>query len=764
MSFVHPILAGVGVACVAIPILIHLLMRRRRKPVMWAAMRFLLEAYREHRRRLRLEQVLLLATRCLLVALIALGLGRPMLGGASLLAGHAPVTLYILIDDSLAASAADEGGGTAFDRHRARAGGLLDQLDAASGDRAGLITLAGPPRALVAPASPDASAVKTLLNGLVPADSAADIPGALSMLSGVIAGGAPDAAARTVVVVLSDFLTGSADTERALAALPASGVTVLASAPAETGRDNVTITGVEPLRPILIAPPRVEAAPAERTPVTVRLRRTGPGVGSPAVTTVRVRVAGADDRPGPPAGQSVVRWPAGASEAQSSIDVGAPSSAAGTLVLTASIDPDAVAGDNTWRRTLEVRPSLRVGIVTPRRTTAAPSVRDFDPADWIRVALDPHHGERGAPGSGPVRDVDLVEIDPASVDAARLSGLDAIVLPRPDALADAAWRHVRRLADTGGLVLVFPPPQLTVHTWPDAMTRELELDWTIGREARSYAEPATIAADAPPRTGDDRALLAMISGELGALAAPVRVLRVLPVEAPPAAVALVLSDGAPLIVAAAPASRRASPGEAGPDPLHGLVVLVAVPASFDWTDLPARPLMVPLLHELVVQGVARSRGDWSALAGARPQAPARATELRPVGEGAPLPLGRDGRTADAIRTAGVWRAVDDRGGARGLVAVNADPAAGRTDPQPASAIQAWLGSALGGHEVQWLPANAAVATGGPTLRERLDRGQDRAPYAALLLAAALALAVVELGLARWFSHAVVPTPSGGGTP
>src|SRR5262245_4158259 len=101
MSFLHPILAAVGIAAVSIPIIIHLLMRRRRKPVMWGAMRFLLEAYKEHRRRLKLEQFLLLLARCLVIALIGLGLARPMLGGGSILGGRAPLELYLLIDNSL---------------------------------------------------------------------------------------------------------------------------------------------------------------------------------------------------------------------------------------------------------------------------------------------------------------------------------------------------------------------------------------------------------------------------------------------------------------------------------------------------------------------------------------------------------------------------------------------------------------------------------------------------------------------------------------
>src|SRR6478735_2909634 len=134
MTFLHPILAGAAVAAVAVPILIHILMRRRRKPVMWAAMRFLLEAYRQNRRRIRMEQLLLLAARCLVVALAGLAIARPLLGQAGLLGGRGAVTLYLLVDNGLASSALDESGKPALERHKARAAALLDQLDLAAGD------------------------------------------------------------------------------------------------------------------------------------------------------------------------------------------------------------------------------------------------------------------------------------------------------------------------------------------------------------------------------------------------------------------------------------------------------------------------------------------------------------------------------------------------------------------------------------------------------------------------------------------------------
>src|SRR5580692_5252933 len=77
-----------GLGLISIPIIIHLLNRRRFKHVTWAAMEFLLRAMRKNRRRLKFEQWLLLATRCLLVFLLGLALARPLGCDSNSLAGH----------------------------------------------------------------------------------------------------------------------------------------------------------------------------------------------------------------------------------------------------------------------------------------------------------------------------------------------------------------------------------------------------------------------------------------------------------------------------------------------------------------------------------------------------------------------------------------------------------------------------------------------------------------------------------------------------
>ena len=78
MQFLHAAML-LGVLAVAIPIIIQILNRKHTSKVMWGAMIFLLDSLRKRRKRVLLEEILLLACRCLLPALAALALARPFI-------------------------------------------------------------------------------------------------------------------------------------------------------------------------------------------------------------------------------------------------------------------------------------------------------------------------------------------------------------------------------------------------------------------------------------------------------------------------------------------------------------------------------------------------------------------------------------------------------------------------------------------------------------------------------------------------------------
>ena len=68
-----------GLVAVAIPIIIHLLNRQRATIVDWGAMRFLLESLTHRSRRILIEEIILMALRCLVVALLILAMARPFM-------------------------------------------------------------------------------------------------------------------------------------------------------------------------------------------------------------------------------------------------------------------------------------------------------------------------------------------------------------------------------------------------------------------------------------------------------------------------------------------------------------------------------------------------------------------------------------------------------------------------------------------------------------------------------------------------------------
>ncbi|MEL7497460.1 MAG: BatA domain-containing protein [Planctomycetota bacterium] len=100
--FLNPWMLLGGLA-IASPILIHLLNKRRFKIVEWAAMDFLFEADKKNRRRVEIENLILLLLRCLAMLLIAVMLARPFLPSeiTSVLQQAKKLERVIVLDDSL---------------------------------------------------------------------------------------------------------------------------------------------------------------------------------------------------------------------------------------------------------------------------------------------------------------------------------------------------------------------------------------------------------------------------------------------------------------------------------------------------------------------------------------------------------------------------------------------------------------------------------------------------------------------------------------
>jgi hypothetical protein len=76
MTFINlSILFGLG--AISIPVIIHLFNRRKAKVIEWGAMKFLLGSLISRKRRVLVEEIILMALRCLLVAALVLAVSRP---------------------------------------------------------------------------------------------------------------------------------------------------------------------------------------------------------------------------------------------------------------------------------------------------------------------------------------------------------------------------------------------------------------------------------------------------------------------------------------------------------------------------------------------------------------------------------------------------------------------------------------------------------------------------------------------------------------
>ncbi len=128
LSFLNPMLLW-AVPLAAVPIVIHLLNRRRFREVRWAAMEYLLKALERNRKRLRMEQWLVLLLRTLAVMLLVMLVSRPQLGGGlvSTVAHH-----VVLLDDT-ASMRQRSGSVSLFDKAQDQARTLAQKLEATRG-------------------------------------------------------------------------------------------------------------------------------------------------------------------------------------------------------------------------------------------------------------------------------------------------------------------------------------------------------------------------------------------------------------------------------------------------------------------------------------------------------------------------------------------------------------------------------------------------------------------------------------------------------
>ncbi len=585
VPFVHPTIAGIALATGLIPILVHLINRRRYRRVPWAAMSFLLTANRRSAKRVWLEQWALLLTRMALIVLFGLALARPFIARSSLIPFVSSRShRVLLIDNSLSMNARALEGRTRFELARRCAERLIESFPRT--DAVSIVTLAAPAKRIVGHASYDRRFVKERLAGVKPTQRAGDWTGAIDAALDILDASDLPVESR-VVYVLSDFTRrewssvgepGSADPAAATISLQR-----LADALSDPAKDlhvirvdadatrNVAVTRLEPDSTLL----------AVRLPTRIAAEVTNFGPLSEYGLALQILQDG-----------KIVRRlslpalePGGSTQASVTLGFASP----GTHVVEARIvetERDVLDEDNAAYLSLDIREAMPVLLVDgrPGDTALTGQAGFLATALAPKVSVDDQHSmtRDGNPFSHPV----LIEpkvITGPELDGEALNDYDVVALCNVQRLSREQWQRLEQFVSRGGGLFVFAGDLINVDNYnrfgyadgrgvlPGGFGRPVDLvhadDPGVGLDVEDLTHE--IAADfrAQPNSG---LFLA-------------RVYCYLPFEpdARRAEVAVRYTDGAAALVASGLG--------------RGRILVLTTTANMDWTNLPAKGDYVSLM-------------------------------------------------------------------------------------------------------------------------------------------------------------------------
>jgi hypothetical protein len=336
-------------------------------------------------------------------------------------------------------------------------------------------------------------------------------------------------------------------------------------------------------------------------------------------------------------------------------------------LLAELLQKDSQPADNSRFTIVPTTNTIHIGVVD--RTSTGGNDKgissDVGVGAWVERALRPM-SDAG---------IETELIEPTAMSTQRCRGLDAVIILRPDALDAAGWGVLSQAFKVGLVVVVVPPPQPSSGVWQDMFLRAFDFGWSISRESTKSDPPLTLRRSEVPHS-----LLTQLSSELQQLIQPINVSQWLNVSVPVnrGETVLTMENNAPFIV------RGTTDGSRG-----SVLFFVASP-ELSWTNLPAKPFMVPLFQELIRQSIAQVEQGRQTNVGSDhlPNTIPGAISLK-------ISLGRAGVVADEqriisvdpngtlsqpITLPGVYTAVDESNKTVGWVIANIDPSAASTQP------------------------------------------------------------------------------------
>lgn len=572
MGFLNPLLLF-GLAAVSVPVIIHLLNRRKFQKVVWAAMRFIQTSVERNQRRMRVEDMILLALRCLLLALLAFALARPAFkNAASDLFGESKVTGVVILDNSQSMGMSD-GTMTRFEKARKAAEQALATMPA--GSATAVLLASDIVNGVIPEPTFDFNLARKAIREAPLTDRATDLLPAVQR--------ALDTLKQRIGVRKELYLI----TDGQLAGWKQMGeIEKLLENSQRDVRSHIVLVSEHEERNLAVTDLRNASG---LTPINqpIRFEARVSNLGREEVRNMRVSLS-ADNEP-PSDEFTIDSLPPGGSK---SVSLFAKLRLEGFHSIVARIPEDRLSADD--KRTLAVRAIKEVRVL----------LVDGDPGEeprdsetfFLRHALIPV-----PPSEQPNYFIKVVRVTTPEIAGARLDDFDAVVLANVTDFSDAVAKNMEQFVRRGGGLVIFSGRRINPSFYNEQLSAKYHLlPATVG-PARGNAEQ-----DAEYFTLQDRDLAHGIVSiwndpNAGTLSS-VRFYRahdLIPVAYKQPATAEKSKStqldeaGAPQIVVkfshGTPAIIEHTYG-------LGRVVMFASTADTAWNDLPVRPSFVPLIH------------------------------------------------------------------------------------------------------------------------------------------------------------------------
>jgi hypothetical protein len=396
-----------GALLFAVPLIIHLLNRQRFRKRDWAAMEYLLRAYRKQRRRLRTENLILLILRCLIPILLAFALARPIFtDGAGILPTAGTAHHIFVFDRSYSMGYQPSGSQSAHDKAMRMATRRLEQLEDKTGQKVTLV-LAGIRPEFPVRGNPNMKLVRGRLARMgPPTDSAESLLPALGQIAEMLeeekANPGETLTSDTRIYLFTDlqrnafgeeFLKASTDDPKP----PVDAKTESKKFLADSARE--VLDRLKEHGSILVMDMGGAAGTKlDNLQITdLRLERAQAVAGVPLATSVKVRNLTAStqnvevtlEKNNSEPSRKLVRVEAGA---ETEVHFQVVFRTTGFRQLKASIQTDGLQADNVVYRVVDVQKRLRILMVEG-------SIEDeyaLMDSGWLRVILDPTRGTGNA--------------------------------------------------------------------------------------------------------------------------------------------------------------------------------------------------------------------------------------------------------------------------------------------------------------------------------------------------------------------------------